>query len=668
MQDTTAGGAATTAAGPTALAFGGHASVTIPAGADVTSDPVTLVVAQQATVLVSLQVHGSVTALAGHATAQTPVWISSDAANRTLDTSAANYTQTSFTGLPYVTGIDVTTPTAVPTGSLVLYGDQSVNGDTASNDGQHHLSDAIANALVNDSNGDESVDYGVLNAGSNSNSLSNNLLPQITNSGTPRNALNPLDRNVLAQGNVRTVLVSTGASDLLNCTGTADACATSVENGLTSLNSQLMSYYTDDGRPHDGHQAATENSNITVYIATIPPFTAAHPGTATQEAAREQVNSQLSELFDGQVIDFAGAVSTDGTATSSTVKAADLSNGSPSSTYYDELAARYLKDTNNPDTIAITPNLIVPVATGSDTPDNEWDLATDTTDQRGDNPFAVVGSATSNAAGPGAVNAPAAATSFDGSTGFLESDHTAVNALADYTVSAWVKLDSATGPATAICEGTSQHQAFYLGYDRGNQGWMFQTTTTNDDSADFPTAEGDAGTGALGTWTHLLVTYTAPVDGDDSTGVMAIYQNGTLMGTATNLTPQYDSSMPLTIGGCVNDPAATSPYNAFPGSVSDVQVYPYAMTASDANAGSVIVPSGWQNGMPEDDWKLTANGTDVASLNPLTATGSATFTTDAPSGMSGSVAFDGSTGFLKSKQSAVNTLGDYTVSAWVKIN
>lgn len=121
-------------------------------------------------------------------------------------------------------------------------------------------------------------------------------------------------------------------------------------------------------------------------------------------------------------------------------------------------------------------------------------------DQCGDNPFTAVGAVTSNAAGPDAVNAPAA-TSFDGSTGFPESDHTAVNTLA-----AWVRLDSATGPATAICEGTSEHQAFYLGYDRGNQGWMFQTTTTNDDSSDFPTAEGDAGTGALDTWPHPLVT------------------------------------------------------------------------------------------------------------------------------------------------------------------
>ena len=91
-----------------------------------------------------------------------------------------------------------------------------------------------------------------------------------------------------------------------------------------------------------------------------------------------------------------------------------------------------------------------------------------------------------------------------------------------------------------------------FGYDSGNKGWMFQTTTTNDDSADFPTAEGDNNTATVGTWTHLVAAFRAPVAGSSNTGNMALYQNGTLMGTATNLSPQYDSSLPLTIGGCVN--------------------------------------------------------------------------------------------------------------------
>ncbi|MGW1758824.1 hypothetical protein [Streptomyces mirabilis] len=341
LQDTTAGGA-TAAAAPTTLTFDGSASVTIPAGGDATSDPVTLTVPQQATVLVSLQVHGSVSAMPGHSVARTPVWVS-DPANRTSDTAAAHYMQSAYTGLPYLSGIDVTTSTSNPTGSLVLYGDQSVNGDTASEDGGHHLSDAITNALVNDPHGDTSVDYGVLNAGTNSNSL----MPQMTNSTDLFNALNPLDRSVLVQGNVRTVLVSTGAADLLNCTSNADTCATDVENALASLKTQLNSYYTDDSQIYINQQPITQNSNITVYLATIPPFTAAHPGTATQEAAREQVNNYLFDNYPGQFVDFAAAVSTDGTATSSTVKAADLSDGNPSDAYYADLAGRYVNDADS---------------------------------------------------------------------------------------------------------------------------------------------------------------------------------------------------------------------------------------------------------------------------------------------------------------------------------
>ncbi len=353
LQDTTSGGA-TAAAAPTPLTFGENASVTVPAGGDVTSEPVTLTVPQQATLLVSVRVHGSVASMPGHATAQTPVWVST-AADRTGDTTGGNFTQTTYTGLPYLAGIDVTTPTAAPTGSLVLYGDQNVNAGTGTSDGRHHLSDAITDAIATDTSGDGSVDYGILNAGTDSTSLDNNLLPQITNSDTPTNALNPLDRNVLAQANVRTVLVATGAADLLNCTSTSDTCARQVENGLAALNSQMSSYYTDDGLAYTNGQPVTQNSNLTVYLTTIPPFTAAHPGTATQEAAREQVNGYLLDSYPTQVLDFAAAVSIDGTDTSPTVKTADLSGGNPSDAYYADLAALYLHDTGT-HVVGIPPN------------------------------------------------------------------------------------------------------------------------------------------------------------------------------------------------------------------------------------------------------------------------------------------------------------------------
>jgi hypothetical protein len=224
--------------------------------------------------------------------------------------------------------------------------------------------------------------------------------------------------------------------------------------------------------------------------------------------------------------------------------------------------------------------VIVPTGWDKGMPEDEWKLATDGTDTASLNQLTANGSAAFGTDAPSGLSGSVA---FDGSTGFLKSKQSAVNTLGDYTVSAWVKINSALG-TTALCQGTTQHQAFYLSYDKASSAWMFQTTTTNDENSDFPTAEGDPNSAPVGTWTHLVAAYRAPVAGKPNAGSMALYQNGTLVGTATNLSPQYDSSMPLTIGGCVNSASATTPYMAFPGSVADVHVYPRTLSATEVSA------------------------------------------------------------------------------------
>ncbi|MFE5211319.1 LamG-like jellyroll fold domain-containing protein [Streptomyces sp. NPDC056600] len=312
-----------------------------------------------------------------------------------------------------------------------------------------------------------------------------------------------------------------------------------------------------------------------------------------------------------------------------------------------------------------TPRIQLDAATASATRptsgENRWKLAADGTDTAGTNPFTAVGGAAF-----GASDAPyslSGAATFNGSTGYLKSRTSAVKTTGDYTVSAWVRINSATS-GMALCQGTSTHQAFYLGYDPTNKGWMYQTTTTDDDSTDWPTAEGGTGSGPVGTWAHLVATYSS------STGAMALYQNGTLQGKAVNRTPQYNSALPLTVGGCTNPSMGTDPYYTFPGKIADVRVYPYAMSSAQAGQASVTVPTGWTDGMPEDQWKLATAGTDTAGLNPLTVGGGAAWSTDRPAGTSltGSVAFNGSTGLLKGKQAAVDAHRDYTVAAWMKIN
>lgn len=89
---------------------------------------------------------------------------------------------------------------------------------------------------------------------------------------------------------------------------------------------------------------------------------------------------------------------------------------------------------------------------------------------------------------------------------------------------------------------------------------------------------------AVATWTHLVATYKAPIAGDATTGVMTLYQDGARRDTAVNVTPQYGSGLPLTVGGCVNAATATVPYKAFPGKVAGLHVYPRVLTATEVAA------------------------------------------------------------------------------------
>ncbi|SEN74569.1 LamG-like jellyroll fold domain-containing protein [Actinacidiphila rubida] len=588
LQDGTSGGA-TAAAAPLPLTFGAgqSTSTTVPAGGDVTSNPVTLHVPQQATLLVSLQVDGAPASLAGHALAGTPVYASgTDGVDHTKETAATSYTLTTMTGIPFLSAVDVSTPVGNPTGAVVLYGDRTINADTSGSDGRGHLSDAISTALAADPDSEGSVEYGVLNAGSSATDVGPGLLPPPLGSAEPLSAMNPLDSAALAQSGVRTVLISKGTDDLLKCTGTdVNQCAVAVESGLVAETSAIKSFYNDDSL-NLNVQTGSTTGQITVYVATIPPFTATH--TATQEAAREAVNlfvtgdgsgAYLNGAADG-VIDFAAAVSTAGDDVSDTVKTADLSGGAPDAAYTADLAAQYLSDSADP--YIPQPNSGDP---GGSTGEDEWKLTTDGSDTTGQNPATAYGAVTFSADAPASPTADGGSAAFDGSTGYLRTTTAAVNTLNDYTISLWVKLNDGSNTVNALCQGTTAHQALYIGYDSGNQGWAFQTTTTNDDNAQWPTAEGDFGSAELNTWTHLVATYTAPVAGDDSTGVMTLYVNGSLMGTDVNLTPQYDPNLPMTVGACRNTAVyGETPYTAFPGQVTDVHTYGFAMAADQIAA------------------------------------------------------------------------------------
>jgi hypothetical protein len=346
------------------VTFGGSASVTIPAGGDVTSDAVpNFTTTQQETLLVSVYTSATIPDTVGHAGAKATSWTTSSTADEAADTTGTPFTATTDDFLHWLTGIDVTSA-GNTNGAVGFYGDQSVNSDSSS-DAPNRFIDDVTSDLATANAG--TVPYGVLSLGENSWTATNNLIPVLSTSATQTSAADPVDRDILAQANIRTVLISTGTADIINDVGTnSDSAATAesdVKNKLTALVRQLKGYYADTM----GNNSAQQ---ITVYVATIP---ASSTFNATEETVRENVNAficgtggtggtcdtsgstgaDLNGLANG-FVDFAAAAS-DGTDLTTTIPAGNLYNGSPNNTYYANEAAAYVTATTS-GTLAIQPD------------------------------------------------------------------------------------------------------------------------------------------------------------------------------------------------------------------------------------------------------------------------------------------------------------------------
>ena len=306
------------------------------------------------------------------------------------------------------------------------------------------------------------------------------------------------------------------------------------------------------------------------------------------------------------------------------------------------------------------------------------------------------------------ANPNGTALNLDG-TDYAATSEQSVNTVGSYTVSAWVKLNTAnpTTDNTAVCQrdATSARCAFYLQYSSTLGTWAL---VAPDKDLAQPTAYYKAyGTSAPSTnWTHLVGSF------DATTGTMSLYVNGTLAGTAIDPTPWSTLASPLLIGGIDNRTLQNgTSLGSFNGKISDVRVYDYALdtnaltgtqvalTSTISNTGPTPVSADTVNawtldqavpnpptiGLDPDSWTLArdlinaadtttpdANGTNPAtpvgtggttnidgSDSPPLAT-SADGTPPAP----GSVYFDGSHPPLSTTGPAVNTQLDYTVSMW----
>lgn len=274
-----AGGAAIVPGTSRPLTFGGHASITVPAGAPALSDPVALHVPPLANLAISLYLPDSTRATTYHGMAMQTAYISPPG-----DHTAADTMPTAGTAKHWflLTGVSVRAPRDA--GAIVALGNSITDGNASTVDANARWPDDLARRL------EHAHDMGrlaVLNEGISGNRLLHD------SAGT--NALARFDRDVLRQPGARYVIVLLGINDI------GFSAMKGFRNEDVSADEIIAAQRQLIARAHE--------LGLSIYGGTLTPFEGADYFTPAGEAKRQAVNRWIrnSGEYDG-VIDFDRAV------------------------------------------------------------------------------------------------------------------------------------------------------------------------------------------------------------------------------------------------------------------------------------------------------------------------------------------------------------------------
>lgn len=256
------------------LTFSGRSAVTIPAGALVVSDPVTLPVPPLGDLSISIYLPNSVTGATQHtAGLQTNYILSGDQTgvkNPTVDSTYQSYY--------FLTNVEVYAPNAG--GAIVCLGDSITDGIASAVDTNRRWPNFLAQRLL--AQRGRNKDMGVLNQGIAGNRLLHNVAGP--------NAVSRFDRDVIAQPGVADVIVLEGINDL--------TFSAVIPTQVVTADDVIAAYRQLIIRAHE--------AGLQIYGATVTPF---GRETSTQGAIHQAMNDFIrnSGEFDG-VIDFQAAI------------------------------------------------------------------------------------------------------------------------------------------------------------------------------------------------------------------------------------------------------------------------------------------------------------------------------------------------------------------------
>ena len=262
-------------ASDTALRFAGQIDVTIPAGADYVSDPVSLAGAD---IAISLYFDAAPAQQTSHPGSRTTSFLLKG--NHVSDAALPGAMK--FDHWFTIAGIDVQ---AGRGGAVVALGDSITDGRGSTTNGNDRWTDALAARLAA-----AKRNVGVLNKGIGGG--------HVLLDGLGPNAMSRFDRDVLAEPGARWLIVFEAINDI----GTFDPDGSKPTPAHDELVRQLTTAYGQMiAKAHD--------AGIKVYGATITPFMDCapyHPKAIT-EADRVAVNAWIRTHFDA-VLDFDSAV------------------------------------------------------------------------------------------------------------------------------------------------------------------------------------------------------------------------------------------------------------------------------------------------------------------------------------------------------------------------
>ena len=268
---------------PATLTFHGNQATTIPGGGQAISDAVPFAVPADANLLVSVYFPGTVQLESVHSLGTQDMYSTADnAGDQTAD--VGNYPVNNTFGFwTLLSGVDVV-PGGSAVGTVVALGDSITDGVGSTYDGNDRWPNDLWRRLA----ASQYPHRGVLDEGISANRVVSDDFTGVQGTGGGGiSALSRMDRDVLSQSNVRTLIVLEGVNDIKSGTS-----ASAVIAGLKQI------------------AAEAHAQGITVIGGTVTPFKGYSAWTSAYETQRQAVNSFIRSsggVFDAYV-DFDAAV------------------------------------------------------------------------------------------------------------------------------------------------------------------------------------------------------------------------------------------------------------------------------------------------------------------------------------------------------------------------